>query len=492
MKRLIFMITLCSIAGFSAMAQGKFQFKFNDNGKFKIVQFTDIHWVHGEPTCEKTIATIKAVLEAEKPDLAILTGDIAYRVPAREPWTDIPKIFEQAKTPFAAVFGNHDGESSTQISRAEIMEILCRSPYFVGEKGPEEIHGCGNYVLPVQGSKSGKVSALLYCFDSNAYTSNPKYGTYAPIYFDQIGWYRAQSDDYARMNDGDPLPSLAFFHIPLPEYNQVIGKKNTVGSQGEKPCPPDYNTGLFGAFIEKQDVMGTFVGHDHDNDYIGIEYYIALAYGRVTGAEAYGKPERGGRVIELYEDEFVFDTWIRTPKGVELAFHYPSGISSVDEETMAYLPARKETPVKQGVSYTYYEGTFKSVKDIASAKEAGKGSMDYFSVYDAPSEDHFAYEFRTWIKIPERGVYNFYLVSDDGSQLYLDDTLVVDQDWSHITRIDGKVALEAGFHELKVLFYDDTWRQYLEVGYSSKKIRDRILPEEILFIPPQVKTDKNR
>ncbi|MDR1920011.1 MAG: metallophosphoesterase, partial [Tannerellaceae bacterium] len=132
------------------MAQEKFQFKFNSNGKFKIVQFTDLHWTHGEPSCEKTAATIKAVLEAEKPDLAILTGDIACNVPAREPWTDIPRIFEEMKTPFAAVFGNHDAEPSTKISRPEIMEILCRSPYFVGEKGPDDIHGCGNYVLPVR------------------------------------------------------------------------------------------------------------------------------------------------------------------------------------------------------------------------------------------------------------------------------------------------------------------------------------------------------
>jgi hypothetical protein len=358
-----------------------------------------------------------------------------------------------------------------------------RSPYFVGEKGPEDIHGCGNYVLTVKGSKSDKVSALLYCFDSNAYVSSPKYGTYAPIFFDQIKWYNEESDKYTQMNSGKPLPALAFFHIPLPEYNHVIGRKNTIGVRGEKPCPPDYNTGLFGSFIDKQDVMGTFVGHDHDNDYIGLEYYIALAYGRVTGADADRKPERGGRVIELYEDEFVFDTWIRTPKGVELNFHYPTGISSVDEETMTFLPAKKVKPKKQGVSYTYYEGAFKSVKDIAAAKESGKGRMDYFSVNDGPVEDHFAYAFRSWIQIPEKGVYNFYLTSDDGSQLYIDDTLVVDKDWSHITRIDGKVALEAGFHELKILFYDDTWGQYLEVGYASKKIRDQILPEEILFIP---------
>ncbi|MDR0845320.1 MAG: metallophosphoesterase [Tannerella sp.] len=483
MKRIIFIITLFVAVAAYAPAQEKFQFKFNKDGKFKIAQFTDIHWVHGEPTCEKTVATIKAVLAAEKPDLAILTGDVAYKRPERDPWTEIPKIFEEAKTPFAVVFGNHDGESSTKISRSEIMDILSKSPYFVGEKGQEDIHGCGNYVLPVQASKSAKVSALLYCFDSNAYATNPKYGTYAPIYFDQIAWYRQQSEKFTAANGGNPLPALAFFHIPLPEYNNIIGKKNTVGTHGEKPGPPDYNTGLFGAFIEKQDVMGTFVGHDHNNDYIGIEYYIALAYGRVSGWEAYGDKERGARIISLYENESAFDTWIRTPQGTELAFYFPSGISSVDEETMTYLPAKKGKPAKQGIRYTYYEGDFGSVKKITPDKKAGEGTMNYFSVNDAPAKDYFAYDFRTWIKIPEKGVYSFYTISDDGSQLYIDDQLVVDKDWSHIVRMDGKVALEAGFHELKVLYYEANWGQSLEIGYSSKKIRDQKLPENSLFIP---------
>jgi hypothetical protein len=483
MKKTICMIALCVLAGSGAWAQAKHRLAFRESGKFKIAQFTDIHWVHGEPTCARTEETIKAVLEAEKPDVAILTGDVAYRVPDREPWTDIPKIFEDARTPFAVVFGNHDGESATEITRGEIMDILSRSPWFIGEKGPEDIHGVGNYVLPVCGSKDNRTAALLYCFDSNAYSGDPRYGTYAPVYFDQIAWYRRQSEAYAAGNGGKPLPALAFFHIPLSEYHNVVARKNFFGANEEKPCPPDYNTGLFGSFIEKQDVMGAFVGHDHANDYIGIEHTVALAYGRVSGWEAYGNAERGARIIELSEDEFVFDSWIRTPKGVELTFHYPSAITSDDEETMTYLPAKQGNPRKQGVRYTYYEGDFGTVKKITPDRKVSEGVMKYFSVNDAPSEDHFAYEFRTWIKIPERGVYSFYTISDDGSQVYLDGQLTVDKDWSHIMRVNGKVALEAGFHELKILFYDDSWGQVLEVGYASKNIRDRKFAEDDLFLP---------
>jgi hypothetical protein len=486
MKKLSLIIALCGyiLAGCSSPepVQEKFRFTFNENGKFKIAQFTDLHWVHGKPTVARTVETIKAVLAAEKPDIAIITGDIVYKLPNREPWSEFAAIFEEAKTPFAAVLGNHDAEGGTEITRSEIMDILLRSPYFVGEKGPENIHGTGNYVIPVYG-KNKKTEALLYCFDSNAYSTNPKVSGYDVIHFDQIEWYRRQSDRYTAANDGKPLPALAFFHIPFPEYWQVINGQNFVGTNKEDPCPPDYNTGLFWSILDQQDVMGVFVGHDHNNDYIGMLGHVALAYGRVSGWEAYGEMERGARIIELYENEFVFDTWISTPTDVEQFFNYPTTITSIDEETMTYLPAKNVKPAKHGVAYTYYEGRFRSVKGIDTAQKAGEGVMKNISILDAPAKDYFAYEFRTLIWIPERGVYSFYTISDDDSQIYIDGQLTVSKNWSSIAHVSGKVALDAGFHELKVLYYEDTAGQFLEVGYSNRKIRSQKLTDEILFLP---------
>jgi hypothetical protein len=477
-------ICWCILAGCSSPApvQEKFRFSFNEEGKFKVAQFTDIHLIHGAPTVARTFESIKAVLINEKPDIAVLTGDIVYKLPDREPWTELTAIFEETKTPFTVTLGNHDAEGSTKITRSEIFDILLRSPYFVGEKGPEDIHGVGNHILPVYG-RNNKTAALLYCFDSNAYSTNPKASGYDAINYDQIAWYRQQSDKFTEANDGKPLPALAFFHIPLPEYWDVIGNSTFVGSHKEDPCPPSYNSGLFWSFLDQRDVMGVFVGHDHVNDYIAMLEYVALAYGRVSGWEAYGSLERGARIIELYENEFVFDTWISTPKGTELRFQYPTAISSVDEETMTYLPALQVNPTKQGVAYKYYEGKFRSLKNIDTTKLVRQGVMRTISIAEAPAEDYFAYEFRTLLKIPERGVYSFYSISDDDSKVFVDDRLIVDKAWSNISRLDGKVALEAGFHEVKVMFYEDTWGQYLEVGYASKNQRDRKLSEETLYVP---------
>lgn len=453
--------------------------RFNAEGKFKIAQFTDLHWSHTSPKCAETTATIQSVLKAEKPDLAVLTGDVVTDAPAEPAWKAIIKIFEDARIPFAVVLGNHDGEAG--ISKKRIFEILSDSPLFVGEEGPEFIHGTGNYLLPVKG-KNGNASALLYFLDSNDYPPVTKYGHYDWIHFDQIEWYRQQSTRFTELNNGTPLPALAFFHIPFLEYNNVVGRNTTIGTKEEGVASPNINSGLFASMIDMGDVMGTFVGHDHDNDYIGIEYDIALAFGRTTGADAYGILERGGRIIELYEDKFRFDTWIRTPSGIEWLYYFPSGLSSVDEENMEYLPALSVNPQKQGVDYTYYEGKFKSTAQMLDSKPAGQGTMKNFSITESPLDDGFGYEFRTYIRIPERGVYKFYTYSDDGSRLLIDGQTVVDNDGSHSARkVTGKVALEAGFHELRVLYFEDYMGQVLEVGFSGKDVRENTIPDNMLF-----------
>lgn len=484
MKKYLYTIVIFNVLFFASSLSAKdnsIKLVFNTNGLFKIAQFTDLHWSHTSPDCAKTIATIQYVLEAEKPDLVILTGDVVTDAPAKEAWLTIAKLFEEAKIPFAVTLGNHDAEAG--ISRREIFKLLENLPYFIGEEGPEDIQGAGNYVLPIIGSRS-EVAALIYCFDSNDYPAQTKYGHYDWIHFNQIEWYRKQSQQYTSMNNNVPLPALAFFHIPILEYNNVVGRNTTIGTIGEENASPDINTGLFASMIDMKDVMGTFVGHDHNNDFIGIEYDIALAFGRVTGADAYGKLERGARIIELHENKFKFDTWICTPKGKELVYYYPSGLSSIDENEMDYLPALHVKPEKQGVSYIYYEGKFKHTSQMTTDKIVKQGVMNHITIKDAPAEDYFGYEFRTLIKIPERGVYRFYTFSDDGSRLLIDDKEIVDNDGSRSSqRVDGKVALEAGFHELKVLYFEDYMGQVLEVGFSGKDIRETILPDHLLFIP---------
>ena len=70
--------------------------------------------------------------------------------------------------------------------------------------------------------------------------------------------------------------------------------------------------------LQAGDVMATFVGHDHVNDYAANWRGILLCYGRFTGGETTytGIPGgNGARVIELTEGKREFETWIRIKDG---------------------------------------------------------------------------------------------------------------------------------------------------------------------------------
>lgn len=288
------------------------QLKFNKTGLFKIIQFTDIHFIfENKPRYDSVIAMMTTLIKSEKPDLVVMTGDIVTSKNVKDGWKEITKPMRDAAVPWAVAMGNHEFEHG--LSNKQIMDYLLTLPYNVSLSGAENVSGTGNYILSVVGSKTNGTAALLYFFDSHNYTganNNLEPGIYDWIKFDQINWYRTESSRLTLQNDGKPYPAFAFLHIPLPEYAEVQKKKNTVGDNITHVASPKINSGLFNAFYEAKDVMAVFCGHDHNNTFIGTFNNIALAYGAKTGFDDYWKLNLIGRVIVLYEGERKFDTWI--------------------------------------------------------------------------------------------------------------------------------------------------------------------------------------
>lgn len=486
MKKLAIIILaalcVCSCASNHTQSDNAVELRFKD-GKFKIAQFTDIHLNPEDPKSGPVADTLLAVLERERPDLVVMTGDIVTHRPAEKGWRYIMDMMAKAGIPYAVTMGNHDPEN---MERDSIYNILAADPLFVGEKGPEELQGCGNYILPILASDTDKVSALIYCMDSGDYSDVEAVKGYAWIKQNQIEWYRNNSKHYTAQNGGKPLPALAFFHIATPEFRDINENTNMYGcnKEGSGVGAPEVNSGFLLSCLEMGDVMGMFVGHDHNNDYIGQAHGIALAYGRVSGFNAYGDMPRGARIIELTEGKRTFDTWISTPAGVELTYYYPTGITLDDLNNSKYLPARDISASKQGVNYTYYEGAYKNMKDFPQAgKKVKEGTKTCFSLEGA-AEDHFAYDFNALINIPEKDVYIFHLTCDDGAQLYIDGELVVDNGEAHSADkvASGKVALEKGLHDIRVVYYENYMGEVLNIEIESRNMARQSLPYNMLFI----------
>lgn len=319
MKKALISLLLVSLA--MALNAQKPVLEFNKKGKFKIVQFTDIHYKKLDKNSEAALKLINEVLDAEKPDLVVFTGDLIYAKPVKEGIDDVVNPVIKRKIPWAYVFGNHDDESG--MSRQQLMDYVSPKPYCLAQAGDKALSGVGNYIIEVKNNNNpDSIGALLYFFDSGAYTSIKQVGGYDWIKLDQVLWYTNQSNAYTKANNNQPYPALAFFHIPLPEYAIMKREKydKLIGSKDEKECNGKLNSGLFAAMRQAGDVMGTFVGHDHDNDYIGEYFGIYLAYGRFSGGntEYNNLGKNGCRVIELTEGKREFSTYVRLFGGEKL------------------------------------------------------------------------------------------------------------------------------------------------------------------------------
>lgn len=290
--------------------------RFQEDGKFTIVQFTDIHWHNGEPADRQSAALMEQIATAVQPDLVVLTGDILSGggcQDAHASMQEVVRIVEQWNIPWAAVFGNHDDEGDA--SRHELMAVMQEGAHSLAQAGPEEIPGVGNYVLPLHRNGGSVPMALLYFIDSGSYAPQ-EIGGYGWIKPAQVAWYLRESARFTAAA-GHPLPALAFFHIPLPEYDEVWNFHPCYGEKHEAVCAPRLNSGLFTAMHEAGDVIGTFVGHDHVNDFWGDFHGMRLCYGRASGYNTYGRDgfPRGARVIRLHEGEREFDTWLHLEGG---------------------------------------------------------------------------------------------------------------------------------------------------------------------------------
>ncbi len=284
------------VAFLSFQATARERLNFEPDGRFRIVQFTDIHYVPGNEESTKAVERMAVILDREDPQLVVLTGDIVVQSPAQQGWDAVLQPMIDRQIPYAVVFGNHDDEHDW--TRRQIMDYISRKPFCVSEAGPEEVTGVGNYVVDIEGEGGG---AELYFMDSGAYTPIKGVGHYAWFAFDQVEWFRAQSGRVHK-------PSLAFFHIPLREYMELSDVKNP-RPENEPMGSGVLNTGMFAAMVESGDMMGVFVGHDHNNDYIGLLHGIYLGYGRFSGGRTtYTDIGSGARIIDLSDGAHTFET----------------------------------------------------------------------------------------------------------------------------------------------------------------------------------------
>ncbi|KAF5362132.1 hypothetical protein D9756_002488 [Leucocoprinus leucothites] len=357
---------------------------FSREGKFKVLQVADLHFSVSPGVCRDTnidcasggdnvtMALLSRVLEIEKPDLVVFTGDqLNGQGTSWDPMSVLAKfakVVYRHKVAWAAVFGNHDEDDGVS-KEAQVM-LMKALPYSLVERGPKDIHGVGNYVLKVKSADPSKTHLLtLYFLDSGSYSKYwlDWFGFFTPSELDyfresQINWFLQESASISqierpfhpdtakdlghnfqiRQGEDQLTPSnrrlakpnaLMFFHIPLPEsysppdIDPQSKKSLDVGISGqEDPGNAKKNGGMFEKGILRAmesshtanghtlEVKAVANGHCHITENCRRVKGVWLCFGGGSSYSGYGKIgfDRRFRVYEISDYGETIKTWKRT------------------------------------------------------------------------------------------------------------------------------------------------------------------------------------
>ena len=311
-------------------------YTFTSDKDLKVMQLTDVHIGAGFLCTKKdnmALNAVAAMIQEEKPDLVVVTGDIAYPVPFQAGTfnnKNSAKLFadlmEQLGVYWCLAFGNHDTEAYSYFSREDMSEFYESDdyPHCLYQAGPTEVDGCGNYPVLVKNTK-GEITEALIMLDSHSYVDNDYLGImwkYDCIHENQVDWYKNLLNDLQTQNGGTMPKSLCFFHIPVLEYKTAWfdyadnGMTDTADTQyiygkagevDEVVYSSDYNFGFFDAALELGSTQGMFCGHDHLNSFslnykdIRLTYGYSIDYLAYAGIMNFGL-QRGCTIIDIKPD----------------------------------------------------------------------------------------------------------------------------------------------------------------------------------------------
>ena len=327
---------------------------FISDRDFKVMHLTDIHIGGGfmsKDVDEKALNAVATMITAEKPDLVIATGDIAFPVPYMAGTFNnhsgakaFAKLMESLGVYWTVTFGNHDAEPYSYFSRENMGGFYENKEYAhcLFLSGPEDVDGIGNHVIEIKNS-DGIITQALVMIDSQAYIKNTIIdsirGNYDNIHDNQVEWYEAEIKRMNKENaeaikaiQGDEngglwesfgtVKTLAFFHIPLVEMADAWyafeegGFADTedfkfidgiLGESGRRIYCGLGEDNMFEKMLEMNSTKAMFNGHDHYNSttfsYKGIQfsYGYSIDYFAYSGIDKQGS-QRGCTMITCKPD----------------------------------------------------------------------------------------------------------------------------------------------------------------------------------------------
>jgi len=100
-------------------------------------------------------------------------------------------------------------------------------------------------------------------------------------------------------------------------------------------------------------------------------------------------------------------------------------------------------------------------------------------------KESYSVEWEGYLFVPRNSKYFLSITSDDGSLVYLDDSLILDNRGIHPARKEeAKIFLSQGNHKIKILYFDAGGRGLVKFDWEETESSSRIVPKFYMYPKP--------
>ena len=141
-------------------------------------------------------------------------------------------------------------------------------------------------------------------------------------------------------------------------------------------------------------------------------------------------------------------------------------------------------PKVNGLTFKYYDGHWTKLPDFSKLPVAKTGVIYKFGLDKIlTSRDEFGLVFEGKIRIDQDGTYEFFEHSNDGSRMFINHKMIIDNDGEHNEDEEktGKIVLSKGTYPLRLNYFNAGGGLYLRVQYSGPGIEKQDIPAMMLF-----------
>ncbi|SMG33492.1 alkaline phosphatase family protein [Arenibacter troitsensis] len=155
-------------------------------------------------------------------------------------------------------------------------------------------------------------------------------------------------------------------------------------------------------------------------------------------------------------------------------------VSTVSEAFFRVKNKSMTAPISYEV---FYLENLTSIPSLENKRPDAKGTCFEITSDEVKEEikSNTLVRFRTNLQVENEDRFTFYTNSDDGSKLWVNNELVVDNDGDHgVIEKNGSISLKPGTYPLEVIWFNGGGSGWLNVDYKTKTIPKQVLPTSIL------------